>query len=310
VPDNDAYSQFERSLSQLAELRDSVARQTDADFVFAAAQRLQLALARCYGGQRPRAATGHGARGRILNHFQEHLGEWITGEELAAVSGIGEWARRVRELRLEQGYRIDEQDRMYRLMAAEPDGAAARRWQKLSTIRRGDGTPKERVLALLSEPVGAVVLGSELSYVVGGRDASPLVRELRDDDGLPIDSAIDCRDLRGDAFRLLSVDPTDRRDEHQRLFPESVRAEVFSRDNYTCWRCRRERATALASGDRVFYVQIHHLHADADHLDRWPLAELLDPAALATYCRACLLDEHATARRARRRANPQATAEG
>jgi biotin operon repressor len=303
VADGDAFEEFERALTRLEELRLSVARQTEAEAVFDAVQMLQLAVARSYGGRRPRAASGRGARRRILDHFQRHLREWITGDELAAVSGIGEWARRVRELRLEQGYRIEEQDGAYRLIAAEPDAAAARRWQMLSAIRRGGGTPKERVLALLSEPVGAVFLGSELAYVAGGRDASPLVRELRDEDGLPIDSAIDCRDLRGDEYRLLSLDPADRRDERQHLYPEPVRAEVFRRDNYTCWRCRRDRDAAATSGEAIFYLQIHHLHAD--NLDRLPLAELVDPAALATYCRACLLAERAAARRARRQHGKQ-----
>jgi biotin operon repressor len=298
MPDDDAYSQFDAALTRLAGLRDAVARQSDAESVFEAVQQLQLAVARCYGG-RPRAAAGRGARRRILEYFQARLGEWITGEELAAVSGIGEWARRVRELRLEQGYRIEEQDGMYRLLEAEPDAAAARRWQALSAIRRGGGSARDRVLALLSDPVGEVVRGGELSYVAGGRDASPLVRELRDGEGLPIDSAVDCRDLHGDQFRLVSSDPSACRDEHQRLFPESLRAQVFRRDDYTCWRCHRDR-DAPADGE-VFYLLIHHLHADVEDLDRLPLAELVDPAALATYCRRCLLEEQATARRARRR---------
>jgi biotin operon repressor len=301
---DDAYGQFESALAALEALRGSVARQTDADTVFEAVQGLSLAVARCYGGHRPRAAAGRGARRRILEHFQTHLGEWIAGDELAAVSGIGEWARRVRELRLEQGYRIEEQDGMYRLLDIEPDAAAARRWKALSAIRRGDGTPRERVFALLSGPVGDVVRGTELSYVAGGRDASPLVRELRDGQGFPIDSAMDCRELRGDEFRLLSLAPVDRRDEYQHLFPESLRAEVFRRDDYTCWRCRRDREAAAVRGDDIFYLQIHHLHAKGDNLDSLPLAELVDPAALATYCRRCLLDEQASARRARRQGDP------
>jgi hypothetical protein len=207
---------------------------------------------------------------------------------------------------LEQGYSIEEQDGMYRMLSAEPDAAAARRWKLLSAIRRGGGSAKERMLQLLSEPVGAVVTGAELSYVAGGRDPGPLVRELRDDDGLPIDSAIDSRDLHGEEYRLLSLDPAELRDDRQRLFPESVRAQVFSRDNYTCWRCRRDRDEA---SEAVFYVQIHHLGADSDSLDRLPVAELVDPARLATYCQSCLSDERATVRRVRRLTDHQQIAE-
>src|SRR5690348_13426320 len=121
MAEGDAYSQFEAALTRLLDLRGAVAWQADAEVVFEAVQGLQLAVARCYGGRRPRAAAGRGARRRILEHFQAHLGEWATGDELAAVSGIGEWARRVRELRLEDGYRIEEQEGMYRLVDPEPD---------------------------------------------------------------------------------------------------------------------------------------------------------------------------------------------
>ena len=47
--------------------------------------------------------TGGGPR--ILAYLQAHLGEVVSGEELRAAGGfIGEWARRVRELDVEQGY--------------------------------------------------------------------------------------------------------------------------------------------------------------------------------------------------------------
>lgn len=259
-------------MTRLHELRPSVARQADRELVFDALQALQLAITRSYGG-RPRAASGHGAQRRILEHLQQHLGEWITGDELAAVSGIGEWARRVRELRHEQGYGVEEEDGSYRLLAAEPDAAAARHWQTKRAIRRGDGTPKERVLALLSGAVGNIVNGSELSYVAGGRDATPLVRELRDKDALPIDSKADCRDLHGDEYRFLSSGAADRRDAWQHLYPESVRGEVFQRDDYTCWRCRRDRDATLAEGSNApFFLEVHHLHSDEDDLDRLPPA--------------------------------------
>ncbi|MHA3700639.1 hypothetical protein ACXR2U_00515 [Jatrophihabitans sp. YIM 134969] len=275
--------------------------------MFEAIQHLTLAAARCYGG-RPRATAGRGARGRILARLQSRLGDWIAGDELAAVSGIGEWARRVRELRLEQGFRIEEQDGMYRLLEADPDTDAARRWHSSSAIRRGGGTARDRVLTLLSDPIGGVFRGSELSYVAGGRDALPLVRELRDGEGLPIDSALDCRDLHGDQFRLLSLDLADRRDSLQGLFPESVRAQVFRRDDYTCWRCHRDRVAA--DHGEVFYLQVHYLHAPTEDLEQLPIAQLQDLAALATYCRRCLREAQTADRRAKRRGQASSATEG
>src|SRR5207249_3403481 len=46
------------------------------------------------------------ARQRILYYFQKYPQTVIPGEELMVVAGIGEWARRVRELRTELGWPI------------------------------------------------------------------------------------------------------------------------------------------------------------------------------------------------------------
>ncbi|MBT9161014.1 MAG: Type-2 restriction enzyme KpnI [Dehalococcoidia bacterium] len=47
------------------------------------------------------------ARDRLLAHFLANIGRVMDGDELRPVSGnISEWARRVRELRTEQGYLI------------------------------------------------------------------------------------------------------------------------------------------------------------------------------------------------------------
>src|SRR5438128_9710532 len=48
-------------------------------------------------GPRPRSKRGEGARYKILHYLQVHVGREVSGEELRMVSGIGEWARRVRE---------------------------------------------------------------------------------------------------------------------------------------------------------------------------------------------------------------------
>ena len=47
-----------------------------------------------------------GARDRLREHFLSHVGEVLEGSNLQAVAGISEWARRIRELRDEEGYRI------------------------------------------------------------------------------------------------------------------------------------------------------------------------------------------------------------
>lgn len=47
-----------------------------------------------------------GARDRIRAYLLSHVGEVIDTQTLAAVAGIREYARRIRELRDEEGYRI------------------------------------------------------------------------------------------------------------------------------------------------------------------------------------------------------------
>jgi len=49
---------------------------------------------------------GDPAKGRILKYFFDHLGQIITKEELRSVGRISDWARRVRELRDEEGWQI------------------------------------------------------------------------------------------------------------------------------------------------------------------------------------------------------------
>ena len=49
----------------------------------------------------------NGARTKLRQHFLENIGRIMDADELRAVSGhISEWARRVRELRTEEGYQI------------------------------------------------------------------------------------------------------------------------------------------------------------------------------------------------------------
>ncbi len=48
-----------------------------------------------------------GARDKLRDHFLSHVGKVLSHEELKVVSGnISEWARRVRELRDEEGFQI------------------------------------------------------------------------------------------------------------------------------------------------------------------------------------------------------------
>jgi hypothetical protein len=44
-----------------------------------------------------------GGRARILHYFRDHIGQVIDDEEIMVIGGISEFARRIRELRVEDG---------------------------------------------------------------------------------------------------------------------------------------------------------------------------------------------------------------
>ena len=79
-----------------------------------------------------------GARARLRQYFLAHLGEVLEGETLREVAGgISEWARRIRELRTEEGYQIlthndraDLKPGQYLLESPKPQPAFAREISK------------------------------------------------------------------------------------------------------------------------------------------------------------------------------------
>ena len=47
-----------------------------------------------------------GARAKLRDHFLANIGKVLNSDDLREVAGISEWARRIRELRNEEGYQI------------------------------------------------------------------------------------------------------------------------------------------------------------------------------------------------------------
>jgi hypothetical protein len=226
-------------------------RREDLDEFIAELRGLQIRLF----GPKPKSRRGKGAKASILTYLQERVGKEVAGEELAEVSGIQEWARRVRELRVQEGYEISELgSSTYRLESAAPDLEKAAIWSRANVIRRQRGSGLERIAALFDASVGEVVNRELIDYVGKIAEGSRRVRELRDEHGLPIDSHIDDPTLEPGEYRLTSNDQKDRRDPLQRLYPEGLRQKVFERDNYACQICGRDRSKAQAAGDTRFYL--------------------------------------------------------
>lgn len=302
-------SEFQRAVQRLESLEKSVRASVDQESVVEAEFALRLAIMRAYGGKRVRSAPGEGAKQRILELLKSRCGEWVPGWEIHAVSRIGEWARRVRELHVEDGYDIIEEGGSYKLVALEPDEVVAARWRVLNATRRERGSARDRVLSLLQRRVGEVVSRDDLDYVAKIKEGSRRVRELRDESGWPIESHIDARDLKPGEYRLLSIDPLMKRDASQRLYPEDLRHRIFERDNFTCQVCGRDRAVADRAGDTRFYLEVHHRHAVAEELPGLSEAELNNETNLLTLCHRCHTLETAKLQR-RQRSKRQAKRDG
>lgn len=79
-----------------------------------------------------------GARSALREHFLAHVGQVLEGEDLRLVAGnITEWARRIRELRDEEGYQIqthndnsDLRSGQYVLISAAPNPPNVRKISK------------------------------------------------------------------------------------------------------------------------------------------------------------------------------------
>jgi hypothetical protein len=149
-----------------------------------------------------------GARDRILRYLQLTVGKIVDKEELSGVSGIYEWARRVRELRLEEAWPISSNENrsdlrpgQYLLEALAPDVALRDRWQTANRIRRRGGSPVDRVLQFFQANSGRPVSQDELYYVSKDHDFEEIVATLVKQ-GWPIRSHADDAALKPGEYRL------------------------------------------------------------------------------------------------------------
>lgn len=284
---DDPIDDYRSALERLASLTTVVAAQRDQADVLKAITALRLAVVRAYGGRRPRNPTGRGARTLIIEYLQQHVDEWVYGEELAAVSGIGEWARRVRELRVEHGYQIDEDGGRYRLRGADPDQLRADRWRLVGEIQEMLGSPESRCTELLRRTAGSVVDVDELDRVSGCPVGARVARMLRAEEGLPIETDADAPDLLAGQYRLASRRESCRLEPSQRLFGEDLRRDLHRRDQFRCWSCRKARSDVTSSEADPFYLLVRHLDASGDVLFGLSAERLNALSRLATSCNRC-----------------------
>lgn len=246
------------------------------------------------------------ARERILCYFRKYPFIIIGGDELLVVSGIQEYARRVRELRVQFGWAIingvtanqalkagewnlpdvdvtsmgpDD----YILIKTEIDRDAAYRWNLANEIRRMDASTKDKLLEFLRRNVGIEITNNELRYVAGNStEWARRVRELRTEEGWPVVTKNTGRPDMAVGTYLLEQDRQG--PQHDRGIPDPVRAKVLMRDGHKCCKCGWDHSQWSRSDPR--FLELHHVKQHAHGGEN-------SEANLITLCNICHDEVHA-----------------
>ena len=235
-------------------------------------------------------------RDRIIAYLLRYPHKVIDGDELMVVSGIGEWARRVRELRVQFGWwiysgvtfadmaedatdadnrtEIDSITKMlgvdpskikpdqYVLMRVEQDRQAAYRWNVLNEVRRKKASVTDKIIEYFRKNVGAQITGEELKYLAKDKkEWARRVRELRTEQGWPIVTKNSGREDLPVGVYVLEEDR--QAYEHDRAIPDVVRVAVLQRDGFKCVVCGWNRSM-LSPDDPRKMLELHHKHHHKD----------------------------------------------
>ncbi len=222
------------------------------------------------------------ARDRILYYLRQYPRTVINGDELLVVSGIQEYARRIRELRVQFGWAIasgvtvkemgeDEAEEVpaefagmhpddYVLLSDVQDRDAAHRWHLANAVRKEPGSVREKILKYLRANVAKTVTNEELRYVAGDKtEWARRVRELRTEHGWPIMTKTTGRPELGIGAYVLEADRQS--PEHDRDIPDDIRREVLRRDGYKCRKCSWSHKEWNPSDPR--HLELHHIEHHA-----------------------------------------------
>jgi len=219
------------------------------------------------------------ARDRILYYFRKYPHTIINGDELLVISGIQDWPRRVRELRVQFGWAIlngitAKQMRAegdlprdvpgisgmkpedYILIRVDQDRDAAHRWNLANAIRRKKLAAREKILEFFLANLGKPITGEELRYVADNKtEWARRVRELRTEHGWPIATKNTGRPDLSVGYYILQSDRQS--PEHDRKIPDFIRGEVLRRDLYKCTQCGWSHSDHNPSDPR--HLELHHL---------------------------------------------------
>lgn len=207
------------------------------------------------------------ARERIRLYMVHFVGVPLDAIELEVVGSISNYGRRIRELRVQDGYQIvsgpkEDEDsgivlrrNQYLLIRPEPDLTAARRWHVANRIRREPGGGDERILHYLQENVGQIVTTEELAYVAKIKDYPRRIRELRTEQGFAIYTCFTGRpDLKPGEYVLENTERV--AEPHDRHIKIETQREVFERDNNQCKNCGWNHSLWTTEDPR--FLELHH----------------------------------------------------
>ncbi len=245
------------------------------------------------------------ARDRIILYLRKHSAIVIHGDELMVVAGISEYARRIRELRVEHGWSIisgvtvsemrkdaesegaEDTDQLpnmgideYMLMSDMQDRDAAHRWNIANDIRKEKSTSvHDKILKYFRKNIGKPISGEELRYVAENKSEwARRARELRTEYGWPIVTKSCGRPDLPVSVYILEKDRQS--PPHDRKIKDATRRAVLKRDGYSCQKdgCGWNHDLWNSSDPR--HLEVHHIRRHAKGGGN-------EKGNLVTYCNIC-----------------------
>lgn len=145
----------------------------------------------------------------------------------------------------------------YVLLREEQDKEAAFRWNSLNEIRKSKASVQDKILKYFRANIGSAITGEELRYLAGDKNEWPRrVRELRTELGWPIVTRMQGRPDLPVGVYVLEEDK--QAPEHDRRITDGVRAEVLTRDGFSCKVCGWKHADIVPSDPRKL-LELHHI---------------------------------------------------
>lgn len=123
---------------------------------------------------------------------------------------------------------------------------------------------KAGIRAFLKKNVGKVVTTEQIRHASGNQGQyARRLRELRDEDGWPIQSHKDASDLKSTEYRLQYVPDKNRPVEFSRRISYALRHQALERNGFTCQKCGAGAGDTDENGKNV-HLQVHHITAKSE----------------------------------------------